>query len=160
MIYVSCAHHISVVLNWEINYSYDVILCKLAYNHASHSNVPGLMFPGMPVSCHHLDTAVIIYYTQHQLGAGTAISRHHPTIKSNIGASGSDKRWWYSALWLCGDTVHYKYSIANKLTCTSHCKYSIANKLTCTSSMCLMFALLDCLFSKEIHTTEIKKTSY
>ena len=74
-----------------------------------------------------------------------------PQSNLKIGASGSDKRWWYSALWLCGDTVHYKYSIANKLTCTSHCKYSIANKLTCTSSMCLIFALLDCLFSKEIH---------
>ena len=39
-----------------------------------------------------------------------------------------------------GDTVHYKY-----LTDTI---------LTCTSSMYLMFALLGCLFSKEIHTTE------
>ena len=83
----TCTHHISVIQCWEINYICDVSLCKLAYNHPSHSNVLGSTFPGMPVNCHHLDTAVIIYYTQHQLGAGIAISRHHPTIKSNIGAS-------------------------------------------------------------------------
>ena len=31
-------------------------------------------------------------------------------------------------------------------------KNQIDNKLTYTSSLCLMFSLFDCLFSKEIHT--------
>ena len=42
-----------------------------------------------------------------------------------------------------GETVH-KYSIE-----TVH-KYSIDNKLTCTSSMCSMFALLDCFLKRYI----------
>ena len=74
---------------------------------------------------------------------------------------------WDSALWFslaAPKELQFRITLLDEPVTKArdkvHYKNEIDNKLIRTSSMCLMFALLDCLFSKEIHTTEIKKTSY